>query len=100
MILSHLHGGRRTLPLVFTEQGVAMLSSVLNSESAIKENVQIIRTFVALRNITSSYEALEERVLALEEKSDKNYKLLLSALLQLEYIQNHFVSNACNPLGK
>jgi hypothetical protein len=84
VISSSSYGGRRKLPYVFTEQGVAMLSSVLNSKQAIKANIQIMRTFVSLRNITSQYKELEERVLEIEEKSDKNYKILLSALLQLK----------------
>lgn len=84
VISSSLHGGRRQLPYVFTEQGVAMLSSVLNSKRAIKVNVQIMRTFMALRNIMSHYKELEKMILQVEEKSDKNYKILLSALLQLK----------------
>lgn len=78
------HGGRRTLPYVFTEQGVAMLSSVLNSKEAIKANVQIMRTFVKVRNIASSYKDLENKILEVEKKGDKNYQVLLAALLQLK----------------
>ena len=84
VISSSAHGGRRKLPYVFTEQGVSMLSSVLNSKEAIRANVQIMRTFVSIRNLASTYKELEKRVLAVEEKSDKNYKLLLTALLQLK----------------
>ncbi len=84
VISSSLHGGRRQLPYVFTEQGLAMLSSVLKSKRAIKVNVQIMRTFMALRNIVSQYKELEKMILQVEEKSDKNYKILLSALLQLK----------------
>lgn len=78
------HGGRRTLPYVFTEQGVAMLSSVLNSKIAIKANVEIIRTFVNLRNIASSYKELEKKIKEVEAKSDKNYQVLVEAFLQLK----------------
>ena len=78
------HGGRRKLPYVFTEQGVAMLSSVLNSKRAIKSNVEIMRTFVRLRNLASSYKELEDKILAVEKKSDKNYQLVVTALLQLK----------------
>ena len=81
---SFAHGGRRKLPYVFTEQGVSMLSSVLNSKQAIRANVQIMRTFVSIRNLASTYKELERRILEIEEKSDKNYRLLLSALLQLK----------------
>ena len=77
-------GGRRKMPYVFTEQGVSMLSSVLNSKQAIRANVQIMRTFVSIRNLASTYQELEKRIFELEEKSDKNYKLLVSALLQLK----------------
>jgi hypothetical protein len=81
---SFAHGGRRKLPFVFTEQGVSMLSSVLNSKQAIKANVQIMRTFVSIRNLALTYKELEIRILKLEEKSDKDYKLLVSAMLQLK----------------
>lgn len=84
MISSSAHGGRRKLPYVFTEQGVSMLSSVLNSKEAIGANVQIMRTFVSIRNLASTYKELEKRVLEVEEKSDENYKLVLTALLQLK----------------
>lgn len=84
VISNSAHGGRRKLPYVFTEQGVSMLSSVLNSKEAIKANVQIMRTFVSIRNLASTYKELEKRVFEVEEKSDKNYKLLLTALLQLK----------------
>ncbi len=55
-------GGRRTLPYVFTEQGVAMLSSVLNSDRAIDVNVAVIRTFVRLRNMLASHKSLAKKV--------------------------------------
>jgi hypothetical protein len=84
VISSSGHGGRRKMPYVFTEQGVSMLSSVLNSKQAIKANVQIMRTFVSLRNLASTYKELEKRIFEVEEKSDKNYKLLVSALFRLK----------------
>lgn len=84
VISSRKHGGRRKLPYVFTEQGVAMLSSVLNSKNAIKANVEIMRTFVKLRNVASSYKELEKKIKEVEDKSDKNYKLLVEAFLQLK----------------
>lgn len=84
VISSPKHGGRRKLPFVFTEQGVSMLSSVLNSKEAIGANIQIMRTFVNIRNIASTYQELEKRIVALEKNSDENYKLLLTALLQLK----------------
>jgi hypothetical protein len=61
-------GGRRYAPYVFTEQGVAMLSGVLRSDRAIAVNVEIMRTFVELRRVASSYAALHERLEELEEE--------------------------------
>ncbi len=84
VISSGTHGGRRTAPYAFTEQGVAMLSSVLNSKKAIKANVQIMRTFVSMRNIATSYKELEKRINEVEKKSDKNYQLLVQAFLELK----------------
>lgn len=59
-------GGRRTLPYVFTEQGVAMLSSVLNSEKAIQINIQIMNTFVQMRQWAIENKDLARRVAELE----------------------------------
>jgi hypothetical protein len=59
-------GGRRYAPYVFTEQGVAMLSSVLRSKTAIAVNIEIMRTFVELRRVALSYTALQERLDAIE----------------------------------
>jgi hypothetical protein len=61
-------GGRRYLPLVFTEQGIAMLSSVLNSERAILVNIVIMRTFVRLRNLQAACEDLARRLEGLQQK--------------------------------
>ena len=61
------HGGRRYMPYVFTEQGVAMLSSVLNSERAIQINIQIIDTFVRIRQLALSTNDLSKRVTELEK---------------------------------
>lgn len=63
-------GGRRYLPLVFTEQGVAMLSSVLNSERAIHVNIVIMRTFVRLRELQATYKDLADKLEELREKYD------------------------------
>lgn len=61
-------GGRRYAPYVFTEQGVAMLSSVLRSKTAIAVNIEIMRTFVELRRVSLSYAALHERLETLERE--------------------------------
>ncbi len=61
-------GGRRYLPYVFTEQGVAMLSTVLNSERAIQVNIAIMRAFVKLRELLLSHKDLAEKIEELERK--------------------------------
>ena len=76
-------GGRRTLPYVFTEQGVAMLSSVLNSERAVAVNITIMRTFVRLRQILATHKQLAERLAALEKKYDQKFKIVFDVLRQL-----------------
>lgn len=63
------HGGRRYAPYVFTEQGVAMLSSVLRSKRAAAVNVEIMRTFVELRRVASSYVRIERRLEDLERET-------------------------------
>ena len=66
------YGGRRYIPYVFTEQGVSMLSSVLNSERAIQINIQIMRTFTRLRKIISSHRQLANKLKQLGKRTDKN----------------------------
>jgi hypothetical protein len=80
---SSQHGGRRYLPLVFTEQGVAMLSSVLNSERAVLVNVEIMRTFVKLRQMLASNVELSRKLEALEKKYDAQFKVVFDAIRQL-----------------
>ena len=62
------HGGRRYAPYAFTEQGVAMLSSVLRSPRAVEVNVQIMRAFVRLRQLLSLHKELAEHLTRLEEQ--------------------------------
>ncbi len=66
-ISSSRHGGRRTSPYVFTEQGVAMLSSILNSEIAIQINIQIMKTFVYMRQYAIEHKDLAQRINELEK---------------------------------
>ena len=68
------HGGRRTPPFAFTEQGVAMLSSVLNSDKAIEVNIAIMRTFVQLRELMAGNEMLQEKIERLEQKYDGQFR--------------------------
>ena len=63
-------GGRRTAPYAFTEQGVAMLSSVLGSPRAIGVNIEIMRTFVRVRELAATHSELAKRLRELEEKTD------------------------------
>jgi len=77
------HGGRWYLPYVFTEQGVAMLSSVLNSERAITVNIEIMRAFVKLRQLLASNTELARRLDKLESKYDKQVKIVFDAIRKL-----------------
>jgi len=72
-----------SLPYAFTEQGVAMLSSVLNSETAIKVNIEIMRAFVRLRRMLASHADLARKLEALEKKYDAQFKVVFDAIRQL-----------------
>lgn len=76
-------GGRRYAPYAFTEQGVAMLSTVLNSERAIQVNIEIMRAFVRLRQILASNAELARKMDALERKYDAQFKVVFDAIRQL-----------------
>jgi hypothetical protein len=64
----------------FTEQGVAMLSSVLNSERAIQVNIQIMRTFTKLRQMLATHEELRRKIEAMEQKYDQQFKVVFDAI--------------------
>jgi len=76
-------GGTRKLPYVFTENGVAMLSSVLNSERAIQVNIQIIRTFTKIREMLLTHKELKQKVEEMEKKYDHQFKIVFDAIKQL-----------------
>lgn len=76
-------GGRRFAPYAFTEQGVAMLSSVLRSKRAIQVNVEIMRAFVRLRQILASHVDLARKLAALERKYDTQFKVVFDAIREL-----------------
>lgn len=76
-------GGRRTAPYAFTEQGVAMLSSVLKSRQAALVNVEIMRAFVRLRQILATHEELARKLEALEKKYDSQFKVVFDAIREL-----------------
>jgi phage regulator Rha-like protein len=76
-------GGRRHAPYVFTEQGVAMLSSVLNSLRAIQVNIAIMRAFVQLREILSTHKDLARKLEEMENKYDAQFRQVFEAIRQL-----------------
>ena len=75
--------GLRKSPLVFTEHGVAMLSSVLQSDRAVQVNIAIVRTFARLRQILATHKELGERLAAMEKKYDQQFKIVFDILGQL-----------------
>src|SRR3990170_5939353 len=76
-------GGRRYPPYAFTEQGVAMLSSVLNSEKAIEVNILIMRAFVKLREMLATHKDLAKKMEEMEKKYDTQFKIVFDAIRQL-----------------
>ena len=76
-------GGRRYLPYAFTEQGVAMLSSVLRSERAVRVNIEIMRAFVRLRRVMPTQAGLIRRLDELEQKYDGQFTVVFDALRQM-----------------
>ena len=91
IVISSSHSGRGTLKfsknvMAFTEQGVAMLSSILNSERAIQVNIAIMRAFVKLREMISTHKELASKLIDLErkiEKHDEDIKLIFDAIRKL-----------------
>lgn len=73
-------GGTRYESYVFTEQGVAMLASVLNSERAINVNIQIIRTFVKIRELLATNELLQKKMIEMEKKYDGKIKEIFNTI--------------------
>ena len=76
-------GGRRYLPYAFTEQGVAMLSSVLRSKRAVQVNIEIMRAFVRLRRLLAGHAELARKLAALEKKYDAQFKVVFDAIREL-----------------
>jgi len=76
-------GGRRYPPYAFTEQGVAMLSSVLKSRRAVQVNIEIMRAFVRLRRMLSSHAELARKLDSLERKYDAQFKVVFDAIREL-----------------
>jgi hypothetical protein len=82
-VTSRSWGGRRYHPYAFTEQGVAMLSSVLRSPRAVKVNVEIMRAFVRLRRLLQSNAELAAKLMELEKKYDGQFKIVFDAIREL-----------------
>ena len=76
-------GGRRIRPHAFTEQGVAMLSSVLRSGRAIRVNIEVMRAFVRLRRMLASHADLARKLAALERKYDAQFRVVFDAIREL-----------------
>jgi hypothetical protein len=77
------HGGRRSEPYAFTEQGVAMLSSVLRSEQAVRVNIEIMRAFVRMRRVMQEHAELAKKLSQLERKYDGQFRLVFDAIRDL-----------------
>jgi hypothetical protein len=83
IVTSSLHGGRRRPPYAFTEQGVAMLSSVLRSARAVEVNIAIMRTFVQLRRLMDTNRDLARKIESLEKNYDEQFAEVFAAIKEL-----------------
>jgi tetrahydromethanopterin S-methyltransferase subunit G len=83
IVTSNVRGGRRSAPYAFTEQGVAMLSSVLRSRRAVAVNIEIMRAFVRLRRMISEHRELAKRIDELEERYDDKFEVVFDAIRSL-----------------
>ena len=83
IVISSWGGIRRAPPYAFSEQGVAMLSSVLRSKRAVQVNIAIMRTFVRLREMLAAHKDLEHKLIALEKKYDEQFKAVFDAIRAL-----------------
>jgi len=82
-IVTSSWGGLRYLPMAFSEQGVAMLSSVLKSNRAIHVNIQIMRAFTKLREMLSTHEDLKKKIEDMKKKYDQQFQIVFDAIKQL-----------------
>lgn len=76
-------GGRRKMPLVFTEHGAVMLASILSSEKAVEASIFVVRTFIRFRHMISTQDHLAMKILQLEEKFDGQFNIVFDALRDL-----------------
>jgi len=93
---SSSYGGLRYMPFAFTEQGIAMLSSVLNSEKAVEVNISIIRAFVTFRQFSLSYSELKNRISIIENQFPDIYKAL-NYLVEKDTVKEN--NNKRNKIG-
>ncbi len=82
-VISKGRGGTRKLPYAFTDYGILMLSSVLNSERAIQVNIQIMRTFAKLREMLASHKELKRKIEEMEKRYDDQFKVVFRAIREL-----------------
>lgn len=83
IVISSWGGARRARPYAFTEQGVAMLSSVLRSKRAVQVNVEIMRAFVRLRQMLDAHKDLKKKLAEFEKKYDEQFKIVFEAIAEL-----------------
>ncbi len=83
IVTSSWGGARRAAPYAFTEQGVAMLSSVLRSQRAVQVNIEIMRAFVRLRRLLATHADLARKLAELEKKYDAQFRVVFDAIRQL-----------------
>jgi len=83
IVTSSWGGPRRAKPYAFTEQGVAMLSSVLRSKRPVQVNIKIMRAFVRLRQLLASHTELATKLVEMEKKYDEQFKIVFEAIRQL-----------------
>ena len=88
-------GGQRYIPFAFTEQGVAMLSGILNSERAINVNIAIMRAFFQMRRMLETHKELAKKIEELESKYDEQFSIVFEAIRQLIFKENE----PRNPVG-
>ncbi|HEX8974783.1 MAG TPA: ORF6N domain-containing protein [Patescibacteria group bacterium] len=77
------YGGRRYLPLAFTEQGIVMLSAVLRSKRAVEVSIHVARVFVKMREMLSSHKELREKIEKMEKENKENFKIIFKVISKL-----------------
>lgn len=98
-VTSSQHGGRRYLPYAFTEHGILMLSSILKSKRAVNVNIQIMRTFVKLRNILAANDFLARKLALLEKKYDGQFKIVFDAIRTLINLEKTKITRKPKEIG-